>query len=106
MTAREQVEEAAAAAWPRGVCHFCEVEEDRVDGDRIRWLRVERNVCSQPGCIRAFSAVVERALARLTRRPRKLSPGQVHELILEKERKKRREYRERAKAKAQKGRGA
>lgn len=93
-----------ASSWPAGVCHFCGLTEEHVDGDRVRWFNTSRTVCSQPGCIRQFGFEIDRWELR-HRRPRKLSPADVHELIREEAKRKRRQYREAAKAR-RKGRVA
>jgi hypothetical protein len=90
--------------WPAGVCHFCAITDAEVDGDRVRWLDTWRTVCSQPGCIRQFEAAVAQ-WEFAHRGPRKMSPAEVHELIREKAKRKRRQYREAAKAR-RKGRVA
>lgn len=89
------------AVWPSGVCHFCGVPDAEVDGDRRRWVTDARNVCSDPGCIRAFHAAVDLAEGRATKRARKRSPAEVHAQIVEEERIRRRRYRAAAKARKQ-----
>lgn len=100
---------ASAAAlltrhWVAGVCHFCGVGEDEIDGDRLRWYDGSRAVCSRPGCIRQFADLVDRA-AQPVPRPRRLSPGEVHARIMEERRRKRKQYREAAKARRSAGKG-
>ena len=96
---REWMADAIAASWPAGICHFCGIPDERVDGDRIRWVDSRRAVCSQPGCVRRFGSEVEKAL-HAARPKRKRSPAEVHALILEERRRKRREYRLRRKGRA------
>lgn len=109
MSGRERAEELVARWWPAGVCHYCRCTEDNAcklpNGDPCGWFVAGRNVCNAPACIRAFQGEVERMLAEMARRPRKRTPGEVHEQILEEARQKRRQYREAAKAR-RKGRVA
>jgi len=90
--------------WTADECHYCGITDAEVDGDRVRWFNASRTVCSQPGCISQFDVEIARFEQR-HRRPRKLSPAEVHELIREEAKRKRRQYREAAKAR-RKGRVA
>ena len=101
MNTRERAEELVVREWPADVCHYCGCTEDNAcrlpNGDPCGWLRWGR-VCNAPNCIRAFQAEVERLVARLSRRPHKRTPGEVHQQILDDARAKRKQYREAAKA--------
>ena len=88
--------------WREGVCHFCGIRDEQVDGDRIRWYDAKRRICSQPGCVRRFQIAVEQEAHRLRRlrRTGKRTPAQVHEQILEERKARRRAARLRRKGKA------
>ena len=67
-----------------GVCRFCGITDEQIDGDRVRWLGESRTVCSKPACIRAHYAAVDRRKSEHRQRTRKLSPAEIHALILKK----------------------
>lgn len=101
MNERLRMAETIQREWRDGVCHYCGVTDAEIDGDRIAWLGRRRRVCNRPGCARQFWGDVDRALARQVQlRPRKKSPAEVHALIQEEKRRKRREYRLRRKGRA------
>jgi len=101
---RDAIAAALARSWPRGVCHFCELRDEQVDGDRHRWLNEQQNVCSATGCVIQMRNAVDRAMALQQRGRRKLTPPEVHELKMQKIRKRRQKYR--AKQAQRKGRAA
>lgn len=80
-----------------GVCRYCHVTDDQVDGDRLRWHDAERTCCSQYACVKQY----ERA-AQITRdfRPRRRSPAEVHQQIVAEHRERRRRARARTKGRA------
>lgn len=80
MTERAQLAARIAGRWPAGVCHFCGIRDEQVDGDRIRWINDERSVCSQVGCVRQFNAEIGRAAFAGQRKPRKRTPADISEL--------------------------
>ena len=84
MNDRERIAAIVAGRWPAGQCHYCHILDERIDGDRIRWIDQRRNVCSR--CVRAFHAEIDRAIARMLRPKRKMTPAEVHELIRRKKR--------------------
>lgn len=92
-----QAADFVAMNWTPGMCHFCGITDAEVDGDRVRWFNAWRTVCSKPGCIRQFDAEVAR-WERRHRAPRRLNSAEVHELIREETKQKRKQYREAAKA--------
>lgn len=85
-----------ARDWPEGICRYCAIAEERVDGDRIRWLGRRRTVCNQPGCVRKFGLDIDRAEKADRRAKRKRTPAEIHELILDEKRRKRPASRERS----------
>jgi hypothetical protein len=87
-------------SWPSGVCHFCGVLDEQVDGDRIRWADAHRSVCNQPGCLRRFRIEVDREGQRLRAANRRRTPAEVHEQIMKERRERRTAARARRKAKA------
>jgi hypothetical protein len=101
---REAIGAAIARDWPRGVCHFCGIRDEQVDGDRHRWHSSRQDVCSAPGCIVQLNAAIDRAMMLLRRGNRKRSPGEIHRLQQEERRLKRQQYR--ARRAQRKGRAA
>jgi len=65
-----------------GTCRHCHCTEDNAcrlsEGDTCCWTNLERNVCSNPACIKAESARVARVKAA---RPRPLRSSDIHQLI-------------------------
>jgi hypothetical protein len=104
MTDRNAIGAAIAREWPSGVCHFCDIRDEHVDGDRRCWLGVRQTVCNAPGCVIQFNAAIDRTIAMLRRSRRKRSPGEIHQLQAEERRQKRRRYK--AKQAQRKGRAA
>lgn len=106
MTAfQSRVDERTAPALPGvpppvpGVCRFCKVKEDQVDGDKLSWHCTDRTCCSNYACVRQHWAEIDRAKRiRTTTANRKRTPAEIHQLILDEKRAKRRRYREAAKA--------
>jgi hypothetical protein len=90
-----------------GVCCFCHCTEDdpcRIPGgDFCSWYLASRDVCTAPGCITAYHAK-QNLLAAQTSRVKKRTPGQIHALMMEEKRTRRRAYR--AKKREQDKRGA
>jgi hypothetical protein len=83
-----------------GRCRFCGCAGDSCrlpDGDRCNWLALDRNVCTSPPCLRAHFAVVARVKARASR---KRTPGDIHQLMQQEKRDRRRAARARKKGKA------
>jgi hypothetical protein len=95
VTERERIAERIAQRAPARVCRYCGIRDEQVDGDRRRWLNRERNLCNAPGCIRQWSAMLDRAVAAANRRPRKRTPAEIHQLKLQEKRDARRRYRAR-----------
>jgi hypothetical protein len=83
-----------------GVCRFCGIAEDQVDGDKRRWLGESRTVCDAPACIRAHYAEIDRRKYVDRQKSRKRSPGEIHELIKKERREKRKAARSRQKGRA------
>ena len=85
---------------PAGRCRFCRCAGDSCrlpDGERCGWLTMERTVCSSPPCLRAHFAQVARHSAKATR---KRTPGEIHQLMQQERRERRRAARARKKGKA------
>jgi hypothetical protein len=101
---REAVGAAIARDWVRGVCHYCAIHDEQVDGDRHRWLTAMQNVCDARGCVVQFGADIDRAIALQQRSRKKMSPADVHKLQREERRERRKLYR--AKQAQRKGRAA
>lgn len=76
-------------------CRFCRCTESdpcRIPGgDFCSWYVATRDVCTSPGCIIAYHAELRRKAA--VRSPKKRTPGQIHALMMEEKRTKRRAYR-------------
>lgn len=89
MSDRQAVAGVVARERPAGICHYCRVTEEQVDGDRIRWLGTKRTVCSQPGCIRKFDIDIDREIARQRQTKRKRTPAEIHALKIEERRSRR-----------------
>lgn len=99
MRAERQAAAAAVARdWPEGVCHFCGVTAEQVDGDRIRWLGQRRTVCSQPGCVRRLWLAVDQEERRTHQARRKRTPADIHQLKLAEAKARRRASRRKGKA--------
>jgi hypothetical protein len=96
-----------SAVHATGRCRFCRCTEDnpcRVPGgDTCAWYLKTRDVCTAPACITAYHAQQARLVAQ-TSRTKKRTPGQIHALMLEEKRARRRAAR--AKRREQDKRGA
>lgn len=86
---RERIAAQLALDWPEGVCHYCAIADDQVDGDRIRWLGRRRKVCNQSGCVRRFNADIDRAEPEDRQARRKRTPGDIHLLKMQEKRERR-----------------
>lgn len=75
-----------------GVCRHCHCTEDRAcllqtgGGETCSWTDRTRLVCNAPACVKAEAARVATVKAS---RPRRLSPAEVHQLIVGRGRKSR-----------------
>lgn len=87
------------AATP-GVCRFCGITDDQIDGDKRGWLGPSRTVCNRPSCIRAHYAERDRAEGEDAKKRRKRTPGEIHQFMLEERREKRRRARQLRKGRA------
>jgi hypothetical protein len=81
-----------------GVCEFCHVTDDQVDGCRLSWFDDTRTCCSKSGCIKARGEKARRRKVA-TPAPRRRTPADIHALIVEERKAKRKRYRDAAKAK-------
>lgn len=95
----EAVAAAIARDWPSGRCHYCEITDAEVDGDKVSWLGARRTVCSKPGCVARFRADTAREEMRVRPQRRRRTPADIHELKREEARSRRRAARERRKRK-------
>lgn len=86
------------ADWPVGICHYCGVADAQVDGDKVCWLDSTRRICNRPPCIQRFHADLERVAGAVARATRRRNSAEIHELIREQAKQKRRQYRAAAKA--------
>jgi len=77
-----------------GVCQFCHITDDEVDGSRRSWLDDSRTCCNGFACIKANREKLARAKAQ---RPRPRTPADIHRLIVEERKAKAKRYREAAK---------
>lgn len=75
-----------------GVCQYCGVRDELVDGDGLRWHDVARTCCSQHGCVKQYERA-ERLLR--TFRPRSRYSGWGYGAIVEDLRRQRRGGRRR-----------
>ena len=83
---------------PPGVCRFCKVTEDQVDGDKRSWLGKDRTCCSDYGCVRQHWAEVDRAKANARQATRRRSPAEVHRAIIAEQKARAKRYRDAARA--------
>ena len=51
----------------RGICRFCGVGEDQLDGDKLSWLDDDHTCCSGYACVKQWGYMNRAAL----RKPRK-----------------------------------
>lgn len=79
---------------PPGRCRFCGATDAEVDGDRLSWLDQERTCCTKYDCRNKHFAELRRKPAR----PRRRTPADVHQLILQERAAKRKRWRDAAKA--------
>jgi len=84
-----------------GHCRFCGCSGDSCrlpsgGGDRCTWLDLGRTVCSAPACLRRHSDAARAAQGKR----RKRTPGEIHALMQQERRERRREARARKKGKA------
>jgi hypothetical protein len=88
-----------AAQLQPGVCRYCHCTEDNAcripGGDACSWFVADRTVCNKPSCITAWFAYQRRAAAQADQRPKKRTPGQIHALMQEERRARRRAQRAR-----------
>lgn len=73
-----------------GVCRYCGVADAAIDGDRLRWHDAGRTCCSQYGCVKQFERAEQ---LRRSFQPRRRTPAEVHQQILEEQRARRRARR-------------
>jgi hypothetical protein len=78
-----------------GICEFCGITDDEVDGDRIAWVDFQRNCCSKSACVRARNEKIRRQRAQ---RPQRRTPADIHALKIQEAKAKRARYRAAAKA--------
>ncbi len=76
-----------------GVCRFCGITDAQVDGDKRSWLGASRTVCSAPACIRAHYAERDRAQAEANKARHKRTPAEIHQLMIQERRERRRRNR-------------
>ncbi len=80
-----------------GRCRFCKCTESNActlpDGDPCSWFAADRTVCTAPACIAAFFIEQRRAMAMADKRAKKRTPGQIHALMQEEKRARRRAQR-------------
>lgn len=76
-----------------GVCRFCSITEDQIDGDKHCWLGPSRTVCNGPPCVRAHYAERDRAELAKKKANRKRTPAEIHQLMIEERRERRRRGR-------------
>lgn len=76
-----------------GVCRFCgcSSSEDEANacntaGGKCHWFDFERTVCSAEPCVREFGRERAKFKAERKERDRKRTPGQVHAMILQERR--------------------
>jgi hypothetical protein len=81
-----------------GVCQFCKVTDDQVDGNKLSWHNGARNCCSRYDCVKKYYAQLKRARQRFQSETRKRTPGEIYELQKQERRDRNRRYREAAKA--------
>ena len=77
-----------------GICQFCGITDDEVDGCRIAWVNNERTCCSKSACVRERN----RKARRRAEKPRPRTPADIHQLIKDEAKARRARYREAAKA--------
>lgn len=80
-----------------GRCRFCGCTEDNTcrlpNSEPCGWLVRTQDVCNAPRCIRAWQAEQASKAAAEKLRTRRRTPAEIHQLILEERRARRRQYR-------------
>jgi hypothetical protein len=86
---RERIAAELARDWPEGVCHYCTISDDQVDGDRVRWLGRRRKVCNRSICVKRFNVDIDRAEMEDRQVTRKRTPADIHLLKMQEKRERR-----------------
>jgi hypothetical protein len=81
-----------------GICQFCKVTDDQVDGDKLSWHNAARNCCSKFDCVKRYRAQIRLARQKWIAAGRKRSPAEIYELQRTERRARNKRYREAAKA--------
>jgi hypothetical protein len=81
-----------------GVCQFCRVTDDEVDGNKLSWHNTARNCCSRYACVSRYKEQIRRARRDFQSKTRKKTPAEICELQRQERQAKNRRYREAAKA--------
>jgi hypothetical protein len=76
-----------------GICRFCRITEDQIDGDKRSWLGPSRTVCNNPSCVRAHYADRDRVEVAAKKSRRKRTSAEIHQLMIEERRERRRRSR-------------
>jgi hypothetical protein len=82
-----------------GVCQFCAVTDDQVDGDKLCWHDGRHTCCSRYACVKRYKAQLRQKHREWVAAGRKRSPAEIYELQQKERRDRNRRYREAAKAK-------
>jgi hypothetical protein len=81
-----------------GLCRFCHCTEQKPctlpSGDECWWFDKDRTVCTNPQCINAFTCLLAQLRAKAER---KRTPGDIHRLMQEERRERRRASKARKK---------
>jgi hypothetical protein len=88
-----------------GVCQFCSVTDDQVDGDRLRWHDAGRTCCSKYACtkqfhnrVRARAAKPRSRFAEIARAHPTWGRGAIYEQLRREQRAARRQSRRKKRA--------
>jgi hypothetical protein len=76
-----------------GICKYCRITDDQVDGCRISWIDMMRTCCNRSACVRARNEELRRQRAA---RPRPHTPADIHQLKKQEAAAKRKRYRDAA----------
>lgn len=68
-----------------GTCRLCGCTEMQrcttPTGEPCYWFSADRTVCSNPPCVRRFTGELAQQKSDAQKRSRKKSPGEIHDLI-------------------------
>jgi hypothetical protein len=81
-----------------GICEFCKITDDEIDGCRISWLDSSRTCCNKFACRKQHEQKIAAEKTARMRAARRRTPGEIHQLIKEEAKAKRARYRAAAKA--------